>query len=336
MTDPEGGVVNYDYNATTGLLSKVTDARNQATDVAYETSAPAYHRVTSVIRPADGAVRRPTIGFSDNQSVSQPSEDGDVTVLRGARHTGTLNADWRYVTNDEDRVKYSRAPDPNLNDSSVNGQKMSRGFDPTGNVNSFTSGETTSFTYDNAGENLSETTRGGMTSRLPTATGVRPTTHVIHRRAREPHRFRLQPAVGRQDLVSIQNNSTGMTAAEAGRIELPRNDDGTLDKVIRDQGSERVTTDYHYTAEREVERIEYLPGLGETSSPLKNESFTDDDASRLDVRTDGRGKTANYDYDKLDRIVKVTYASGDAISFVYDRNGNVTSVTASAAPVPTS
>ncbi len=150
VTDPEGGVVNYDYNATTGLLSKVTDARNQATDVAYETSAPAYHRVTSVIRPADGAGRRPTIGFSYNQSVSQPSEDGDVTVLRGARHTGTLNADWRYVTNDEDRVKYSRAPDPNLNDSSVNGQKMSRGFDPTGNVNSFTSGETTSFTYDNA------------------------------------------------------------------------------------------------------------------------------------------------------------------------------------------
>ena len=312
VTDPAGAVVNYDYNPD-GRLSKVTDGRNQATDISYESGAPAYARVVSVQRAADQTGARPLVQFRWNEDTTQPSE-GEANIVRGPRHTSTLNAEFRYVTNTEDRVRRVRAPDPDPNDTNKNGQILDRGFDAAGNVNSFTSGETTNLDYRGA-ENLETVTRGGQSGTLSYSDAGAPNYATRSTDTNGHSQSYGYNTVGRQDLVSVQNQTSGATAAESARTELPRNSDGTIDKVIRDQGAERVTTDYQYSPEAEIERINYPAGSGESVAPLADETFSYDNASRLD------------DYDAMDRVSKVTYASNDSISYGYDPNGNLTSVT---------
>lgn len=72
--------------------------------------------------------------------------------------------------------------------------------------------------------------------------------------------------------------------------------------------------------------------IGELTSidrpaPLGNEMFTYDGLSRPNVLTDGAGKTADYDFDAMDRLAKITYGDGSSVTYIYDDNGNLTSRT---------
>ncbi len=49
--------------------------------------------------------------------------------------------------------------------------------------------------------------------------------------------------------------------------------------------------------------------------------------SRVSTSTDGKGQQTSYSYDNLDRITKITYAGGITVSYVYDANGNLSSMT---------
>src|SRR5690349_2879241 len=53
--------------------------------------------------------------------------------------------------------------------------------------------------------------------------------------------------------------------------------------------------------------------------------YRESDLHRRRTWTRSRGPVN--DYDTLDRIKKVSYTSGDSTSYVYDANGNLTSVT---------
>ncbi len=47
----------------------------------------------------------------------------------------------------------------------------------------------------------------------------------------------------------------------------------------------------------------------------------------MSTSTDGLSQQTSYSYDNLDRITKITYAGGITVSYVYDDNGNLSSMT---------
>lgn len=61
-------------------------------------------------------------------------------------------------------------------------------------------------------------------------------------------------------------------------------------------------------------------------SPLGQESLTVDGASRVTKVVDGNGVTVAFTYDNMDRLKKITYNGGSAISYVYNDDGDSTSV----------
>jgi RHS repeat-associated protein len=67
--------------------------------------------------------------------------------------------------------------------------------------------------------------------------------------------------------------------------------------------------------------------LTATTNPLGNSlQKTYDDVSRLTSQTDPRGKTTSFVYDPLNRVTRITNPAGGLTQFSYDANGNLLSV----------
>src|SRR6266568_2240991 len=62
-------------------------------------------------------------------------------------------------------------------------------------------------------------------------------------------------------------------------------------------------------------------------SPLGGESFTYDSVSRVSTSTDGLGQQTSSTYDNLDRVTQLSYPGGITVSYGYDANGNLSSMT---------
>jgi RHS repeat-associated protein len=90
------------------------------------------------------------------------------------------------------------------------------------------------------------------------------------------------------------------------------NPDGTM-ATSRDQRGN--VTSYSYDAKGNRTGTDH-------PAPLGDESFTYDALSRIRTMTDGKGQTRTFDYDPLDRIVKVTFSDGSSVSYTHDENGN--------------
>jgi RHS repeat-associated protein len=127
-------------------------------------------------------------------------------------------------------------------------------------------------------------------------------------------------------------DGAGQVGAQA---DIDRNEVGTIDAVRlvsevdgpdADAEPDAVSrTDYEYTADHELQTV--VPPGRSSGDPTGLVKFTWDAASRLRSRTDGEGRTQTYDYDDMDRLIRVTYDSGAFVSFGYDANGNRTMLT---------
>lgn len=91
---------------------------------------------------------------------------------------------------------------------------------------------------------------------------------------------------------------------------------GTLTKATDGDGN---STSYGYDSVGNLKTVT-------PPSPLGSESITVDGASRVTKVVDGNGVTVAFTYDNMDRLKKITYNGGSAISYVYNDDGDQTSV----------
>ncbi|CAN5529625.1 hypothetical protein BH20ACT17_BH20ACT17_15130 [soil metagenome] len=90
---------------------------------------------------------------------------------------------------------------------------------------------------------------------------------------------------------------------------------GKLASIVNERGK---TTSYGYDAAGNLSTI--TPPL-----PLGQTVFTyAASISRVASVNDGKGQTRTLGYDNLDRVTSIDYAGGSTLSFVYDRDGNLT------------
>ncbi len=135
---------------------------------------------------------------------------------------------------------------------------------------------------------------------------------------------------------------TSQTDAQGGQLRYTYDSKGNLAAVaVPYLESTKILYAYQYTslgtlstltdAYGNVTSYGYDTHGNQTSithpSPLGGESFSYDSVSRVSTSTDGLGQQTSYTYDNLDRVTQLSYPGGITVSYGYDANGNLSSMT---------
>ncbi|MER7588850.1 RHS repeat-associated core domain-containing protein [Micromonospora sp. NPDC127501] len=106
--------------------------------------------------------------------------------------------------------------------------------------------------------------------------------------------------------------------AQAAEAKIEYNSDGTV-KSSTDPGNGTNKTTYQYDSNKQL--ISVTPPSG-TSLGVRTINY--DEFGRVHEATDGAGRTTHFDYDKNDRVTKISYSDATPdVSYTYDAAGNV-------------
>jgi len=133
-------------------------------------------------------------------------------------------------------------------------------------------------------------------------------------------------------LYDDENNLSLMTDALGRKTGYDHDALGRLRMTLEDMDGVAALTQIEYDALDQVKRITDPNGLstlydyngfgdlvGQQSPDTHTTSATHDEAGNLKTRTDGRGVTATYAYDALDRMTAIAYPdSSRNVSYAYD------------------
>jgi RHS repeat-associated protein len=311
ITDPSGRKVLYTYDAR-GNLATSTDALGQTTTYAYETGSD---DLTQLTDPAGHIFK---FAYNDtvyaDQVASLTEATGAVTSFSydansdGSQTTVVTDARGNQTTYDADAsMRVTKVTD-------ALGHTQSKTYTPNSDVASTTDSltNTTQFTFDANNNITSASDATGAKDSFSYQDSAHPFFPSGSQDAQGNSLAYTYDSPG--NLTSVKN----VTSGGAGETtSYSYNSDGTLHTMTDGNGHQ---TSYSYDSVGN--QIKVTP-----PGPLGATTIQPDSLSRATSVTDGKGQTTSFTYDALDRITKISYADGSAISYKRDTAGNVTSLT---------
>ncbi|TQN35374.1 YD repeat-containing protein, partial [Blastococcus colisei] len=335
ITDVLGRTTSFGYSSA-GDLSSITAPGGAETTFAYD----AGHRVTTVTQPSDAAGDAVTRSSYDagQTLVADPNTDPAQAVPAVPHTTYALTADGMLLaekatdpTGAERSATFTPFQDVATTSNSsgtttfgyaANGAESLTGVtSPTGAGSSYTygnsapaqyqpdsgtdaQGNTSTFTYDGAGNGLSAANAGGATAEVTrnadgtVATSVSPSgATMTYGYDADKQLTSITPPAGN----SLGNRS--YTYDGYGRIATYTSGRG-------------ITETYTYDEADRVLEVDF-------SDTTPSVSYTYDSAGRVATRADASG-TTTYTYDPLGRLAsRVHTAGGGLLTYAYDLAGNL-------------
>ena len=302
ITDPSGRTVHYSQG--TGGLVGITDLAGKTTSFGYTSGS-----LTSITDPLNQGTTITYNGLNRVASITDATGaktifDYDITNMKttvtdanGHATVYTWDSQGRVIKivdalNHSRTITYSNDNKPSQTIDALNTQ-TSYTYDTNTNltqVKNMGTGETSSWAYTDSNNPFSPTSQTD---------------------AQGNH---LRYTYSNGTLLSVGVPYLGSTKI---LYAYQYNSNGTLSKLTDAYGN--VTT-YGYDAHGNLTSITH-------PSPLGGESFSYDTVSRVSTSTDGLTQQTTYTYDNLDRVTKLTYAGGISVSYSYDDNGNLSSMT---------
>ena len=304
FTDALGRSTGFSYDAG-GRITSINAPGSVGTRFGYDSSG----RVVSVSQvetaaggPGTGVTR---LAYQANGTdpaqtlVADPSTDQAQAVSAVPHATYTLKSDKR-VDKAED----------------AEGRKQEKTYNPvnmatqTGSVGSGSSASSVTNTFGaNNGESLTKSvTNGGLEMSMSYANTSGPKQY--------------QPSGGKDSggiAATYDYTGTGNPASTSNqdgteKASLDYNSDGTVSGAASPNSSTNKTR-YAYT-DHQLTQI-----TPKTGSSLGVQKLTYDAYGRAKTATDGRGITATYGYDKLDRLTSTSFSDGTSVGYGYDAAG---------------
>jgi RHS repeat-associated protein len=330
MTDPNGVVTTFTYDARQRLLTRTVQASsgNATTTFAY-----------------DAAGNITTLTLPDSSSLSYTYD----TAHRVTSVKDNLNGTIAYTLDANGDITQQH-----ISAGSTLAQTQSAVFDSLGQTlqQMGISGQTSSFTYDADGNVLTSTNPLGNTL---TQT-FDPLNRLVN--SIDPLNKTTTYAYDAQDNVTSVTDPRGLTTTytydgfgevlsesspDQGTTKYTYDKNGNLISTVDARG---VTTKRTYDALNRVTALTHPDGLEPISYSYDTGSFgigrlsgfTDESGStaytyneRGDILTEtqvigGVSSTTSYAYNLADRIMSITYPSGHSITYTRDNAGNITSV----------
>ncbi len=334
VKDPLNKITTYAYD-TQHRLTKITDPRGNETRYTYALSGstPQFEKITVkyVTNPGTGAGFSWLYEICTNGNWLCP-EAGDPDFNGGERTALTdpnLNVTRFYVNRSGAVVKVKDAL----------GKERSAEFmlTPNANLKTYTNaaGKKTSHKYDEDDKRYS-----------PTETTI--PTGGTWRREYDTTNPNLNRRFDVKTTIDPNNRKLAFTYTSTGNIQTETYDPDSTPKTAtfeyNPRGLLKHERDFKTSAPNWTTVYENDPNgtygpidahLTKIIHPtpfLGAEMFTYDSLSRLKTRTDGKGQKQEYTYDARDRVTQIKFfnSSGglnSTISYVYDNNGNVSSMT---------
>jgi RHS repeat-associated protein len=301
LKDSTGRTAAYSYDPA-GRLAQMTDLNGKTTRYAYD----AAHNLTQVTDPRGNTIR---MTYDSSRRVTSVDHAGSVprfayntgssvcADLAGTKSTTMTDPNGHntvYCIDSEFRVLRTKRP---LMD------RVTSTFDADSNERQVgADGALTLREFDVRNRLTSQQSPMGVTASFlyeDSQHPFRPSKYT------NPQNKSLRFHHENHNLVSITD--------DLGFVQrFTYNQNGTM-ATARDQRLN--VTSYSYDVKGNRTGVNY-------PDPLGDESYTYDALSRMRTMTDGKGQTRTFDYDPLDRIVKVTFSDGSSVSYTYDENGN--------------
>jgi RHS repeat-associated protein len=307
VTLPDGRSVHYGY--TSGLLTTVTDPAGGKTIYSYDSA----DRLTSIVDP-NGHTRVSNVYGAGGRVTAQTDALGHTSTFawNPATSTSTMTdargGTWQDIYSNN--VLAARI-DPL-------GDKTTYTYDGDLNLTSVTdaNGNTTSYTYDIAGNEISQTDPAPLSyAKTWTYDALNDLTKFVDGRGHAT-------TYG----YDANGNRISMTAP-GGQLTRYGRDPGGTGLLVSQTDPDGHTTTYGYDSGGN--KIRQTSPLGEVTT------WTYDGSGRMTSVVDPRGNISganpgtyrtSYRYDALDRLTKVTDPLGHATTTAYDPVGNKTRV----------
>lgn len=349
-----GQTITYTHRGD-GRITAITDTRDRVTTLEYDTAA----RLESIVDPAGHRFGAFTHDPGTGRLTSFEDRGGNVVYL-SYDSTGNLielidpnGATWAIDYDTSGRVSELREPLPGGAEQAVwafsYGASSASVTDPNGNTSQFTfdaddrqitatdalghirgttwtANHDLNTTTDPAGASITyqhdPITNNLIGTELPTGA----TTTIDYTSTQHPYQpTAITDLQGAQLDFDYDNNGNLLRAHNTNLgidvVTQTWNTDGSL--ASRTDGKGALTTfDYDEHGQRVAV---HLP------SPRGVERMAYDELSRPVTQIDGNGTVLRYDYDWLDRLIRITDVTGGIHDVretrSYDRNGNLTNVT---------
>jgi RHS repeat-associated protein len=305
ITDPSGRVYNYGYSPS-DQLTKYTDPAGNLTTFDYD------NKTNDLLKVTDPLGHVTTLTYDASHRVTA------ITRVTDSR-TGT-GPTTRYVYNAGNTV----STDPNGHTTTYfydSQNRVTKVVDANGNTTqaSYTAnndiatttnalGAVTTYGYDGLNNLISAQSPTGATNRFGYVDAAHPMFVTSHT---DP-----QGNLWAYSYDPNGNLSSKSEGAGQNPIRFTRNSNGTVATATDAKGA---VTSFSYDGKGNLTGITH-------PAPLGSESFTYDGLSRVTSARDGAGHLETYTYDALDRLKTISYSDGSVVSYSYDADGNLTSM----------
>jgi len=304
VTDPLGNTTNFDYDWSSSLLTKATNALGKSTIVAYTQYA-----CDRSIFLFHGACKRTMITdpLSNQTTIDYDKFGMPILVTDPNGNTSTMT----YDANNHSQL---------LSVADALGNTSTYAYDASGRISTATDAKahTSSFKYDNADQViLSIDAKGNSTAytyddngNLLTLTDAKGNT-TIYQYDNENRQIKATDRLGKSETYAYYTGSA-ITPSTGQNLRTYTDKRG------------QVTTFDSFDAMGRLKHVTFADG--------STVQYTYDAIGRPTAITDSISGTINYVYDTLDRVTQETTSAG-TINYTYDSLGRRTSMTVAGEPV---
>lgn len=353
-TDPLGRATYYGYDEMDDLTS-VTNLGDTTTTYTYDEHGNLLEKST----PLEGTseVARTTYRYEaepgDVTAATDP--DGNTTKYTydsagdRTRVTDSNGNTTTYAYNTDGELTSTVAPAGNVSGGDPTAHTTSYTYDGDGELTSETDslGHTTSYAYDGDGNRISVTDADGHTSKQ----AYNADNGLIEVTRPDGSVLKTEWDASGDMVAQIDGAGHATTYAydPLGRLIAVTDPDGHTTTYSYDPAGRRTamvnpegeTTEYGYDADGELTSINYSDGTTpdvtesysadgertELTDGSGTSTFTYDSLGRMISTTDGAGATISYGYDLDGHLTSLTYPNGQTVTRAYDAAGNLSSVT---------